>query len=128
MRYENALRILLKHQNVNSCIVLFTPQMMLNIESLADVIIKIKQEFKEKPIVSCIMAVTEMEASLRNLDEINIPQYSFPESAARSISTMQTYKGWITRPRTDIQVFEVDRASVSRLFAKVKSQQRNYVS
>jgi acetyl coenzyme A synthetase (ADP forming)-like protein len=127
IRYENALRIVLNDQNVNSCIVLSTPQMMLNIESLADVLIKIKKEFKEKTIVSCIMAVTEMGAGLSKLDENSIPHYSFPESATRSISTMQTYKGWIRRPRTDIQVFQVDRGSVGRLFAEVRSQQRNYV-
>jgi acyl-CoA synthetase (NDP forming) len=39
--YEKALRAILKDPNVNSCIVISTPQMMLNIKSLVNIIIKI---------------------------------------------------------------------------------------
>jgi acyl-CoA synthetase (NDP forming) len=46
-RYENALRVVLGDPNVNSCIVISTPQMMLNMKSLADVIIKINKQYKE---------------------------------------------------------------------------------
>lgn len=103
--------------------------MMLNMESLADVIVRLKQEFKQKTIVSCMMAVAEMGAALKMLDENNIPQYSFPESATRSIIAMQAYKRWITRPRTGIRVFDVNdtKDNIRRLFTEVKGQGRNYV-
>jgi acetyltransferase len=130
IRYEDTLRVILKDQNVNSCLVISTPQMMLDMKSLADVIIKIKQEFKQMTLVCCLMAVTEMEDVLEKLDENNIPQYSFPESATRSIVAMQAYRRWITRPRTEIRVFEEGNKAkddIRRLFAKVKAQGRNYV-
>ena len=126
-RYENALRVVLGDPNVDSCIVISTPQMMLNIQSLADVIIKIKKEFKEKTILSCMMAISGIENALARLDENKIPQYSFPESSARAIVTMQEYRSWVARPRTGIKKFDVCKDDVRTLFAKVRDKGRKYV-
>jgi acetyl coenzyme A synthetase (ADP forming)-like protein len=126
-RYENALRVVLGDSNVDSCVVISTPQMMLNMESLADVMIKINKEFKEKTILSCIMAISGIENALAKLDENKIPQYSFPESSARSIVAMQEYRSWIARPRTRIKQFKVSKEEVRTLFAKVKKKGRNYI-
>jgi 4-hydroxybutyrate---CoA ligase (ADP-forming) len=100
---------------------------MYNCESLTDVTIKINNEFKEKTILSCMMAVAGIENALARLDENKIPQYSFPESATRAIVTMQEYRSWVARPRTDVKAFEVTRDDVRRVFDKVRSQGRNYV-
>lgn len=126
-RYENALRIILGDSNVDSCVVISTPQMMLDMESLADVMIKINKEFKEKTILSCMMAVSGIENTLAKLDENKIPQYSFPESSARSIVAMQEYRSWVARPRTGIKQFEVSKDEIRTLFTKVKEKGRNYV-
>ena len=128
-RYEKALRIVIKDQNVDSCIVVSTPQMMLNMESLTDVMIRINKEFGEKiTLLSCMMAISGIDNALKKLDKNKIPQYSFPESATRTIATMHSYRAWITRPRTDIRVFSnVEKEKVRRLFGEVKSKRRNYV-
>jgi acetyl coenzyme A synthetase (ADP forming)-like protein len=126
-RYENALRVVLGDSNVDSCVVISTPQMMLNMESLADVMIKINKEFKEKTILSCMMAISGIENALAKLDENKIPQYSFPESSARSIVAMQEYRSWVARPRTGIKQFKVSKDEVRTLFTKVKEKGRNYV-
>ena len=86
--YEKALRAILKDPNVNSCIVISTPQMMLNIKSLVNIIIKINEEFREKTLLPCIMTVPEIGKNnnnndnnngdiLRRLDENKIPNMSF---------------------------------------------------
>ena len=126
-RYENALRAVPGDPNVDSCIVISTPQMMLNMESLAEITIKINKEFKEKTILSCMMAISGIENALAKLDENKIPQYSFPESSARAIVAMQEYRSWIARPRTGIKQFDVSKDEVRTLFAKVKEKGRNYV-
>jgi acetyl coenzyme A synthetase (ADP forming)-like protein len=128
-RYEKALRIILKDRNVDSCIVVSTPQMMLNMESLADVMIRINKEFREKiTILSCMMAISGIDGALKKLDKNKIPQYSFPESATRTIATMHSYRAWVTRPRTDIRVFSnTKKEKVSSVFGEVKSKRRNYV-
>jgi acetyltransferase len=97
-RYEKALRIALKDRNVDSCIILSTPQMMLNMESLADVMIRINKEFREKiTILSCMMAISGIDNALKKLDKNKTPQYSFPESATRTIAIMHSYRAWDTR-------------------------------
>ena len=126
-RYESTLRTILKDPSVDSCIIVSTPQMMLNMELLADVTIKINNEFKEKTILSCMMAVAGIENALARLDENKIPQYSFPESATRAIATMQEYSFWVVRPRTDVKTFEVTKDGVRKVFDKARAQSRNYL-
>jgi acetyl coenzyme A synthetase (ADP forming)-like protein len=128
-RYEKALRIVLKDQNVDSCIVVSTPQMMLNMESLTDVMIRINKEFGQKiTLLSCMMAISGIDNALKKLDKNKIPQYSFPESATRTIATMHSYRAWVTRPRTDIRVFSnIEKEKVRRVFGDVKSKRRYYV-
>jgi acyl-CoA synthetase (NDP forming) len=43
---------------------------------------------------------------LRMLDENKIPQYTFPESAARSMYMMQRYWSCVIRSRTRVKVFD----------------------
>jgi acetyl coenzyme A synthetase (ADP forming)-like protein len=126
-RYEKALRIVLKDPNVNSCIIVSTPQMMLNMDLLADVTIKINNEFREKTILSCMMAVAGIENALAKLEENKIPQYSFPESTTRAIVTMQEYSSWVARSRTGVKTFEVSNDDAKRVFDKVRNQGRNYL-
>jgi 4-hydroxybutyryl-CoA synthetase (ADP-forming) len=134
IRYEKALRAILKDPNVNSCIVICTPQMMLNIKSLVDTIIKINEEFRKKTLLSCIMMVPEIRKNddnnngnvLRRLDENKIPQYAFPESAARSMYIMQKYWSWVVRPRTGVRIFDdVKKDIVRELFASIRKQWQN---
>jgi acyl-CoA synthetase (NDP forming) len=137
IRYEKALRAILKDPNVNSCIVISTPQMMLNIKSLVNIIIKINEEFREKTLLTCIMTVPEIGKNnnndnnnngdiLRRLDENKIPQYVFPESAARSMYMMQKYWSCVIRPRTSIRIFDdIKKEIVKELFADVKKQWQN---
>ncbi|MFQ5969594.1 MAG: acetate--CoA ligase family protein [Nitrososphaerales archaeon] len=127
LRYEKALRIVLRDANVNSCIVLATPQLMLNMQALAETIVKINKEFREKTLLSTIMGIAWTEDALKIIEQNNIPQYPFPESAVRVLSTMHRYRSWVTRPRTQIRVFDVDKAEVRDVFTNVKRQGRNYV-
>ena len=132
-RYEKVLRAILKDPNVNSCILICTPQMMLNIKSLVDIIININEEFREKTLLSCIMTVPEIGKNnnnngnvLRRLDENKIPQYAFPESAARSMYMMQKYWSWVIRPRTSVKIFDdVKKDIVKELFANIRKQWQN---
>jgi acetyl coenzyme A synthetase (ADP forming)-like protein len=126
-RYEGTLRTVLKDRSVNSCIVIATPQMMLNMKALAQVIVKINKEFRDKTILSCIMGLAGIEDALQILEENKIPQYAFPESAVRTLVAMQTYRSWVKRPRTEIRVFDVNREEVRDVFASVKKQHGNYV-
>ena len=132
LRYEKALRTTLKDPNVNSCIIVCVPTLMLNIGSLVDVIIKTNKEFKEKTLLSCIMEVPKIgkdnndpKDMLQRLDENKIPQYAFPESSARSMHIMQKYWSWVIRPRTTVRIFEdVRKDQVRELFTNVKKRRQ----
>jgi acetyl coenzyme A synthetase (ADP forming)-like protein len=127
IRYENALRILLRDENVNACIMVCTPQLMLNMKALAGTAVRINKEFRGKTILSCIMGLAGIEDALKILEDNNIPQYPFPESAVRTLVAMERYRSWVTRPRTEIRAFDVNREPVRKIFALVKKEGRNYV-
>ena len=107
---------------------------MLNIKSLVDIIININEEFREKTLLSCIMTVPEIGKNnnnnngnvLRRLDENKIPQYTFPESGARSMYMMQRYWSWVIRPITSVKIFDdVKKDIVKELFANIRKQWQN---
>lgn len=128
LRYEDALRIILHDENVNSCIVIATPQLMLNLEALAESIVKINSEFKQKTILCSLMGVAWTEKALKILEENKIPQYAFPESAVRTLSTMNKYRSWASRPRTGVRVFDdVDKDTVRQIFESVRKEGRYFV-
>jgi len=127
IRYENTLRVALKDPNVNSCIVVVTPPVMLNVQAVAEAMTRINKEFPEKTILSSIMGLTGYEDALKILDENKIPQYAFPESAVRTLAAMQMYGSWVRRPRTGIRLFDVNREIVRNVFSKVRQEGRNYV-
>ncbi|MFQ5941664.1 MAG: acetate--CoA ligase family protein [Nitrososphaerales archaeon] len=127
LRYQNALNIVLRDNNVNSCIVIATPQLMLNMKALAETIVKINKEFREKTILSSLMGIAWTADALTILEENKIPQYAFPESAVRTLATMHSYRSWVMRPRTQVRIFNVEKEEVRNVFANVKKQGKNYV-
>ncbi len=126
-RYEKTLRIVLEDPDVHSCVVASTPQLMLDLEALANVITSVSKEFEEKPILASIMAIAEMGKISKILDENNIPQYPFPESAAKALAAMNRYQRWLTKPRADITSFDVDKIAVKEIFDNTRKDGRNYV-
>lgn len=126
-RYESALRTVLKGQGVGSCIVVSTPQMMLDVEALARVIVNISREFPNKTILSCIIGIVGIENVLKILEENSIPQYVFPESAVRALAAMYKYAALVKKEKEIVPVFDADREAVRKVLAGVRNEGRNYV-
>ncbi len=127
-RYEKVLRLVLQDENVNSCIVISTPQLMLDIDALAKVIVKISKEFKDKTVLACITSFMENENATKILDENLVPQYAFPESATETLAIMQQYGLMTKRPVSKIEKYSVDTASAKKIITDAKKDGRHYIS
>ncbi len=110
-RYEKALAILAADPDVDSVLLILTPQAMTDIEEIARSIVRFDKEVSF-PVVACFMGVVDVSQGVKILEENSVPHYRFPEQGARALAAMHRYKGWIDRPRTDEKTFSVDRERV----------------
>lgn len=118
-RYAEAMRAAAEDPNVDSMIVILTPQAMTNIEKIAQIIVDVEKE-SDIPIIACFMGIVDVSKGVAILDEHKIPHYKFPENAARAMATMSKYQEWIKRPRTEVQTFHVERGDASHVIQTAK--------
>lgn len=111
-RYENALRAVVKDQNVDGILVILTPQSMTNALGTAESVVRIARE-THKPVICCFMGVVDVSAGVRYLQEHGYPVYQFPENAAKAMGVLHAYTNTLNRKEsTDSQpVHDMSRAA-----------------
>jgi acetyltransferase len=122
-RYEFALKTVAADKNVDGILVMLTPQAMTEIEDTADAIGKIADEI-DKPILACFMGESRVASGITILNQHRIPNYPFPERAARSFRAMADDRVARSRPLPEFVEFDVDRQSVRELIDRVRSEER----
>jgi acetyl coenzyme A synthetase (ADP forming)-like protein len=126
-RYQAALEIALADPNVDGVIVLLTPQAMTEIEETARVIVASAQR-SDKPILGCFMGVVDVSAGVRILKANGVPCYTFPEDAVRALAAMARYVNWVTRPRTEVKIFPVEKEKATQLLAAAPRGAHGFIS
>ncbi|MEO0196602.1 MAG: acetate--CoA ligase family protein [candidate division WOR-3 bacterium] len=112
--YIKALELLRDDENFDGIISIFVRAFTMDINEFCEEIIKVYKTFK-KPLIVCLMGITEIEEGLRKLQENSIVVYTFPEEAIKSFYILYEYKKWLERPITDIKVFDVDKEKANNL-------------
>jgi acetyltransferase len=125
-QYEAALRAVLKDRNIHSAIVILTSTAFTKVEEISAAVVKVAREIA-KPVVCCLLGVFDVSRGIKILETSGIPNFRFPESAARVISEMAKFTLWLNRPQTQSKAFRVDRAKVSRIFAAVRAEGRGFL-
>jgi acetyl coenzyme A synthetase (ADP forming)-like protein len=125
-QYEITLEAMLKQKNIHSAIIILTPTAFTDVEKITKTIIKVSKKFK-KPLVSCLLGVYDVSKGIELLEENNIPDYRFPESAARTLAEMTRFTWWLRRPKTRVKKFKVDTSSARRIIENVKKEDRSFL-
>ena len=113
-RYEFALNVVLDDPNVDSAIVLLTPQAMTQAKETAEAVVRIAAE-KGKPVLACFLGATKIEEGVRVLRQGNIPQYDSPESAVATLKVLTDHVRWRNRPKRVLRLFPVNRRKVESI-------------
>jgi acetyl coenzyme A synthetase (ADP forming)-like protein len=113
-RYEFALDIALDDPDVDSALVLLTPQAMTQAKETAEAVVRIAGK-KGKPVLACFLGAAKVEQGLRVLRQGNIPQYDSPESAVATLKVMVDYVRWRNRPKRVVRLFPVNRRKVESI-------------
>lgn len=124
-RYKFAIKEVLLDDNVNSLVVLLTPQAMTETEETAKAIIEIKESIDTKPIITVFMGGDMVESSRKLLRDNDIPCFDFPEKGIRTISSLYAYSRYIKRPEQPPVRFEdVEAGKIQKIFSKVREENR----
>jgi len=90
-RYEAALRCVLSDEGVDGAIVILTPAATTEILKTAEIVPRVSRDIP-KPILSSFMGLVDVSEGVSYLEQNGIPNYAFPEAAARTMAAMVRYR------------------------------------
>ncbi len=119
-RYQFVLETLAEDEQVDSILVILTPQSMTEIEETAQAIIAVKAK-TNKPIVVSFMGAPTVKPGVELLKQADVATTNFPESAAKGLATFSQFVNWtLEQDETMLKFDDVDRERVTQIFAEAK--------
>jgi acetyl coenzyme A synthetase (ADP forming)-like protein len=104
--YRKAIDIVATDPNVDALIVIFTPPLVTRAEDVALAIADgVKALDQKKPVLAVFLSAHGTPAELRS-DEVSIPSYAFPETAAIALARAARYREWRDRAETAAPAFQ----------------------
>ena len=126
-RYEKVLEEVILDPNVDSIIILLTPQAMTNIEDIAHVIVKASKKTKKTLLVS-FMGGADIAPGVKILEKSLLPHYPFPEDAARTLMAMTRYHEMRKRPNLPVPEYIVDNKKASEIIEEAKKKGESFLT
>lgn len=126
-RYDAALKTVIKDENVDGLIVILTPQSMTDTTEIAKKVVETSKA-SDKPVLATFMGIVDVSSGVEILKKNQIPHYIFPESAAKTLSSMHKYVEWCGRPRTTVMIFQdLDKETAKMEIEKVSKEGRKHM-
>jgi acetyl coenzyme A synthetase (ADP forming)-like protein len=110
--YEEAARLLLSDESVDSLIVLFVPPIVTEASEVAQAIRRAGTA-GSKPILTCLLGTHGIPPAVATLREGRFPSYAFPESAVKALARGIQYGRWLQRrvgTQPDLHGIDLNRA------------------
>jgi acetate---CoA ligase (ADP-forming) len=111
-RYEFALDTVLADPNVDTVLLLLTPQAMTEPAATAQAIVRIARQKANKPVLTCFLGAEKVQEGVKILRDGGIPQMNATERAVATIKVMADYARWRSRPKRVVKLFPVNRRKV----------------
>jgi acyl-CoA synthetase (NDP forming) len=115
--YENAVRIILQDENIDSIIAILGPPIVPNTVDIAkSICLGMKDSDKTGMLV--LMSQDDVIPKLAEELPNHPPVYRFPEAAARAIGQMYKFTKWKKEPIGKTETFGVDKQAVAEILEK----------
>ncbi len=123
-RYGAALKIVLADENVSGVIACWTPALTAETIAIARTLAEVhKSSGFSKPLLGAILSLNGYKEVGQELEKASIPNYRFPENAARALGRICEYGEWLNRPRTEIKTFtDVKKDKVKEILISSKAK------
>lgn len=122
-RYRFALDQVRQAPGVDAIMVILTPQAMTEIKETANAVLEVAQT-SEIPIVCCFMGESRIEQGTSLLEAARLPNFSYPEQAAKVLQAMHQYQNQRSLPMPEFETIEADRQAVADIIAAVRKDGR----
>ena len=122
-RYEVAVEAALADPNVDSLLVLLTPQAMTEIDETAMATVRAGQN-GSKPVLASFMGGEAVQSGLNILREGRVPNYTFPERAVEALVAMNRYRDWKLTPEERPSRMTVDREAAAAVIERARAAGR----
>ncbi|MEM4848393.1 MAG: acetate--CoA ligase family protein [Ignisphaera sp.] len=126
-RYRIAIDALLKDPNVDSVVVILTPQAVTEPEKTAEAIIELSRKYPYKPILAAFIGGERVEKAVKMLIDNNIPVYDMPEKAVAALYGMNMYREsreYLLKIAEYIELYNIDRNRAFSMLEKVRNENR----
>ncbi|NPV53844.1 MAG: acetate--CoA ligase [Firmicutes bacterium] len=125
-RYELALDIVLPDPNVDTSLVIVTPQAQTNPPGVADVVLKVRASRPEKPLLVSMVGGKRTSEGVEKLTRAGMPCFVFPERAVSAIAGLTRYATMLAEPLEEVPFeFPVDQDRVRAILESVRADKRN---
>lgn len=126
-RYAQALTIVAKDKNVDLLLIILTPQTMTEDEKTAKAIVALRKKHPALAMVTVFSGKELIATGERVLEEAHIPNYLYPERAARALGALAQVKNWkqlVSEPSTTptLPVIDTTKAQTVLDAAKAKHE------
>ena len=98
--YRHAVEILSRDENIDALIVIFIPPLITRAADVATSIVNtIERSDKSKPVLAVFLSSQGAPEEMRS-DNVKIPCFDFPETAAIALARAARYREWREKPQS----------------------------
>lgn len=121
-RYKTAIDTVIDDENVDSVVVILTPQSMTEIGATANAIIQAKQK-SDKPIIACFMGNDTVDKAIEEMRKNGVSAINFPEQAMRSLGALTKFSEITKEEKSEqFEINDVDKEKVWQIFEEAKKE------
>jgi acetyltransferase len=117
-RYKNALKHVLEDENVDSVIVLLTPQANTEIKKTAKTIVH-AAENSDKPVFTSFMGEKDVAPGIDMLEKNSIPEFKDPVDAVATLKAMRGYQEFLEADET-FRDFDYNKDEAEKALEKLE--------
>ncbi|VUD41599.1 Acetyltransferase Pat [Thalassocella blandensis] len=90
-RYEQACQIMMEDKSSDGVLVLLTPQAMTSPTKIAQSIVNIKKQYRNKPLLTCWLGEEQVSEARRLFLKESVPTFRLPENAVKSYAFLSNF-------------------------------------
>ncbi len=123
-RFESTLRVLLSSPQISYVILIATPQAMTNPPELAERIIKLSSEFRDKVVLPVLLGGETMREAREKLMKKGIPTYDAIEDSVEALSALSRYFDVTKVIEEAPTVLPVNVAEIAEIISRARAEGR----